>query len=362
MDLSDHIESTKRRIKLKLKEIKTEEATKTALILPLIRALGYDTTDPFEVEPEYTTDRDTKKGEKVDFALKIDNKVVILVECKWSGFELNAEHTSQLSRYFNCDDAKFAILTNGLQYQFYTDLDHPNKMDRNPFFSFNINESQEHEIDELKKFSKSAFSLDDILVTANELKYTGEIKKILKNELSNPSESFVRYFSKQVYSGKLTSQKLSDFTTIVKKSREQFIDDIMQERFKKLSEMSVSKDESDVVEDELDTKNSIDDVISGDYVESYCIIKSILCEVIDIKRITIRSAKNHYLIALDNSNRKPICKLFFNSSTKQIGLFSNKSLQRKTINSVDDIYNHKENLKNVISEYDSSVVAERKIA
>lgn len=193
-------------------------------------------------------------------------------------------------------------------------------MDRTPFFSFNINESKKHEIDELKKFSKSAFSLDDILVTENELKHTGEIKKILKDELSSPSESFVRYFSKQVYPGKLTSQKLSYFTAIVKKSREQFIDDIIQEHFKNLSEMPVSKKESDVVEDELDTKNSIDEVMSGDYVESYCIIKSILCEIIDTKIISIRPAKNHYLIALDNSNRKPICKLFLNSSTKQIGL------------------------------------------
>ncbi len=361
MDLSDHIESTQNTIELKLKEIKTEEATKTALILPLIRALGYDTTDPFEVEPEYTADRDTKNGEKVDFALKINNKVVILVECKWSGSELNAGHTSQLSRYFSCDAAKFAILTNGLQYQFYTDLDHQNKMDRKPFFSFNINEPQDHEIDELKKFSKSAFSLDDILVSANELKYTGEIKKILKNELTNPSESFVRYFSKQVYSGKLTSQKLSEFTAIVKKSREQFIDEIMQERFEMLSKMTVSKKEVEVVEDDSDTKDPID-AISGDYVESYFIIKSILCEVVDIKRVSIRSLKNHYLIVLDNTNRKPICKLFLNASTKQIGLITNKTLQRENIHSVDDIYNHKESLKNVISEYDPSVVVERKIA
>ncbi len=46
----------------------TEEATKHALVLPFIQALGYDVFNPMEVVPEYTADFGLKQGEKVDYA------------------------------------------------------------------------------------------------------------------------------------------------------------------------------------------------------------------------------------------------------------------------------------------------------
>lgn len=328
--------------------------------------LGYDTTDPFVVVPEYTADRDTKKGEKVDYALKNKNETIILIECKWSGDALTQEHRSQLSRYFDCDDARFAILTNGIQYQFFTDLDKANKMDKKPFFVFDLQEFQEHDVQELKKFSKSAFSLDEILNTANELKYTGEIKKILETELFDPSEQFVRFFSSQVYSGRLSNQKLAGFTAIVKKAREQFIDEIIKKRLNRVSEMSINEqsvDTGNVVKDEIETNSSVNVAMTGKHVESYLTIKSILCEVVDIKRISIRKAKNYYLIMLDNTNRKPICRLYCNLSSQHIGIISNKKVINKvSIISSDDIYTHKKELKEVISEYDGDLVAERKTA
>ena len=39
-------------------------------------------------------------------------------------------HDSQLFRYFGTTPAKFAILTNGIFYRFYTDLEDANKMDK----------------------------------------------------------------------------------------------------------------------------------------------------------------------------------------------------------------------------------------
>nr|DAW55151.1 MAG TPA: hypothetical protein [Caudoviricetes sp.] len=51
-------------------QIETEEATKTAFILPFISTvLGYDIFNPQEVIPEYTADVGVKRGEKVDYAV-----------------------------------------------------------------------------------------------------------------------------------------------------------------------------------------------------------------------------------------------------------------------------------------------------
>ncbi|HBL43185.1 MAG TPA: restriction endonuclease, partial [Planctomycetaceae bacterium] len=79
----------------------TEEATKNAFVMPFISALGYDVFNPLEVIPEFTSDVGIKKGEKVDYAITKDEKIIILVECKWSGADLDKVHASQLYRYFS---------------------------------------------------------------------------------------------------------------------------------------------------------------------------------------------------------------------------------------------------------------------
>ena len=107
----------------------TEEAAKTALVMPFLQALGYDVFNPAEVVPEFTSDVGTKKGEKVDYAICIDGNVSMLIECKPINQELSLKHASQLYRYFSVTDAKFAILTNGATYRFYSDLNASNKMD-----------------------------------------------------------------------------------------------------------------------------------------------------------------------------------------------------------------------------------------
>src|ERR1044071_7269994 len=103
--------------------LETEEATKNALVMPLIHMLGYDIFDPTEVIPEFTADVGIKKGEKVDYAVKKDGRLVMLFECKHCGAELNLKHASQLFRYFAVTEARIGVLTNGIIYQFYTDLE-----------------------------------------------------------------------------------------------------------------------------------------------------------------------------------------------------------------------------------------------
>lgn len=215
MDIADLLLQLAARIPNQIPHLQTEEATKNALIMPFIQALGYNVFDPTEVIPEFTADVGTKKGEKVDYVIKRESKMIILWECKPVGAKLGLNHASQLYRYFSVTEARFAILTNGVEYQIYTDIEAPNKMDEKPFLEFSMLALDPKIIEEIKKFSKVSFNLENILGTASELKYTKQIKALISKELESPSEEFVRHFTKQVYNGTITSAVKNQFTKLV---------------------------------------------------------------------------------------------------------------------------------------------------
>ena len=354
MDLIDKIKDLASRIPKQVDHIQTEEATKNAFVLPFISALGYDVFNPTEVIPEFTADIGIKKGEKVDYAIKKDDDIIILIECKWSGADLHEDHASQLHRYFSATEARFSILTNGIIYEFYSDIDEPNKMDSKPFFTFDILGFQDHQVNELKKFTKAAFSLEDILTTASTLKYTGAIKKILEEELSNPSEEFVRFFASQIFDGRLTKSVIEQFTKIVQEARKQFVNEKINERLK--SALSANEQPKETIESEdsdepVTSDNGI--VTTEEEAEAYNVIKAILREVVDVKRVAMRDTKSYCGVLLDDNNRKPICRLHFNYSQKYIGLISNKKEERVQIECIDDIFEYSAQLKAVINDYES---------
>jgi len=119
--------------------------------------------------------------------------------------------------------ARFGVLTNGLTYKFFTDLEQPNKMDEKPFFEFNILDFKERDVDELKKFAKTMFDVDTILTTANDLKYTRAIQK-LSEWMTSPSEDFVKLLSADLLGGKRFTPTVKDqFTIITKRAFDQLI-------------------------------------------------------------------------------------------------------------------------------------------
>jgi len=355
MDLIDKIKELATRIPKQIDHIQTEEATKNAFIMPFINALGYDIFNPMEVIPEFTADVGTKKGEKVDYAIQKDDDIIILIECKWCGCDLHSDHTSQLYRYFSATEARFAILTNGKNYEFYSDIDEPNKMDSKPFFTFNVLGFQDHQVSELKKFTKSAFSLEDILTTASTLKYTSAIKKILEAELTDPSESFVRFFASQIFDGRLTKHVIEQFTDIVKEARKQFINEKINERLKSaLSANDSPKEIAEQQEIDNDSSQEVDDgiITTEEEIEGHHVVKAVLREIVEVSRVVMRDTKSYCGILLDNNNRKPICRLRFNHTQKYIGIISQKKEEKFAIESVDDIYQFSERLKATVLEYE----------
>jgi len=336
-----------KRVERLISQIKTEEATKTSLILPFISALGYDIFDPFEVNPEFIADIGIKKGEKVDYAILRDDKPTILIECKHCSENLDP-HNSQLFRYFHTTNAKFGLLTNGVEYRFYTDLVTPNKMDEKPFFEFNINEIKENEINELRKFHKSFFDIDNIATAASNLKYTNELKTLIQNEMNDPSEGFVRFFARQVHQGQVTAKIIEQFIGLIKKVFSQVIND--QINFRLTNALRKQQEEQQEVEAVEEEKSLIE--TTQDEIDGFLIVRAILREVIEVSRVFMRDTISYCGILLDDNNRKPICRFYFTEKRLRIGLFDEaKKETRHDLNSLDDIYSFSKELKKTLTYY-----------
>lgn len=173
----------------------TEEATKNAIIMPFLVLLGYDVFDPEEIIPEYTCDVAGKKGEKIDYVILHDGEPTVLIETKRAGLKLQKQQQGQLYRYFSTNRCRLAILTNGITYNFFSDINAPNVMDDEPFLSFNILEDDEELfLSSLEQFHKSVFNVKDILSKAVFLKYLKVVEQTLRQDLVNPSDELVKYF------------------------------------------------------------------------------------------------------------------------------------------------------------------------
>lgn len=349
MDFKDQIAQLAARVEKMIPQIQTEEATKNALVMPFIQILGYDVFNPFEVNPEFVADIGIKKGEKVDYAIMKDGDPIIIVECKHHLEKLDP-HNSQLFRYFHVCSAKFGLLTNGLIYRFYTDLNDVNKMDEKPFFEFNITEIKDAQIEELKKFHKSYFDVENISNTASDLKYTNEIKALITSELRNPSSVFVKHFANQVYHGKLTEKILTQFTELVKRSSNQVLNDAITDRLKTAlgkEEANSNQTEGKVTAEPVMAEPNI--ITTDEEIEGFFIVKSILRETIDHKRITYRDAQSYFAILLDDNNRKTICRLYLGNKKYLVILDENKKEVKHEITEVDEIYSHANKFTEVIN-------------
>ncbi|EHN8760367.1 type I restriction endonuclease [Enterobacter asburiae] len=351
MEFTERLNALSNKIKQQLDVINTEEATKTAFVMPFIHnVLGYDVFDPSEVTPEFVCDVGTKKGEKIDYAIMKNNDVQILIECKKIGEPLNINHASQLFRYFHVTNARISILTNGQNYKFFTDLDAPNKMDEKPFLEVDLLDIDENIIPELKKLTKSSFDLESIINAAGELKYVSQIKKILHSQLNNPEDDFVKFFASRVYDGILTQKVRESFFNLTKKAASQYINDQVNERLKSAitgitpAIIDTPNESSQIEEDEHKDENDV--VTTLEELEGYHIVKAITRAVLEAPRITHRDTKSYFGILVDDNNRKPLCRLHFNRTQKYIGLFDiEKNETRHPITTVDDIYSFADILK-----------------
>ncbi|GAA1592160.1 type I restriction endonuclease [Leucobacter chromiireducens] len=364
-EIRERLNSLAAKLEQQKSSIETEEATKNAFVMPFISlVLGYDVFNPHEVVPEFTADVGTKKGEKVDYAIVKDGEVQILIECKHVGAPLNIKHASQLFRYFAVTSARIAILTNGDEYQFYTDLDAPNKMDEKPFLVIQVSDLDTALIPELNKLAKDAFDLDSIINAAEELKYVGEFKRVLTAQFAEPDAEWVKFLTARVYEGAFTQKVRGQFTDLVAKAMKQFLNDRVNDRLKAAlggqpsqsddTSVSSSAASTHVAEASVDAAAEEHDgiVTTLEELEGFQIVRAIICSEVAPGRIAQRDNKTYFGILLDDNNRKPLARLWFNTSQKYIGIFdADKNETRHPIETLDEIYQHAEALRQTVSYY-----------
>lgn len=352
MDFKDTIRQLGERV-VRLKDhTQTEEATKHAFILPFIQALGYDYSNPQEVVPEFITDVGTRRGEKVDFVVMRDACPALLIEVKHWREKLD-NHDGQLLRYFHVCKAKFSILTNGVTYRFFTDLVDTNKMDAHPFLEFDITTVSDNQIEEVKQFHKSYFNESTIAARASELKYTAAIKSLLLGELKTPSEGFVKYFAGQVYKGRITDKVVHHFTELMRGCIQQTLNDMVNDRLKAaIAQEQAEAEKTAEPAQEATEETGPKIVTTPEETEAYYIIKSILRRKLDPDRIHLRDSQTYCAIILDDNNRKPICRLHFNGTKKQVGIFDAARREvRHEIKDLDGIYNLTDTLRATVDTY-----------
>lgn len=349
MELEEKLYELSERI-AKLKDsIKTEEATKQSFILPFFQALGYDVFNPLEFVPEFIADVGIKKGEKVDYAILQEGNPLIIIEAKPHMDNLE-KRASQLFRYFGTTKAKFAILTNGVIYKFYSDLDQPNVMDSRPFYTLNMEDLSEQAIQYLEKFVRTNLDVDSILSTASDLKYINLTKNAFKNLIENPTDDFVKLIlNSGVYDGMKNQKVIDKFRPITKRAINQYINDKMSSKFKETLN-NAETDDNDQSPDDEEKENKI--VTTFEELNAFAIVKSILRKTVNPSRIVYRDTERYFGVLLDDNNRKWICRINLDSKNKHIIISDeNKKGVRYDIESLDDIYNLEKQLVESLKKY-----------
>jgi len=355
MDFADKLSALAARIERQKSAIQTEEGAKTAFVMPFIQALGYDVFDPTEVVPEFIADVGSKKGEKIDYAIMVNGKPSMLIECKGCSACLNENHSGQLRRYFHVTSARIGVLTNGVIYQFFADLDEPNIMDKKPFMEIDLLDLDEQLVPELKKLSKSTFEIDQMLSAASNMKYTREIKHFFEKQINSPEPELVRMILADIYTGLKTQLVIEQFTPLVRQALAAVINDHINARLKSAltGEIAPTVKTDDKIEADQQTEGVDKSIITtNEELEGFYVIRAILRQIIDINRVAMRDTKSYFGILLDDNNRKPICRLHFNTSQKYIGIIDEqKNETRHPIKGLNDLYLFSDQIKETVGKY-----------
>ncbi len=325
--------------------------------------------------PNSVADLGLKKGEKIDYAIMRDGKVNILIEAKKVGEELSLDHANQLVRYFHTSDARIGVLTNGRTWQFYTDLEKPNRLDERPFLVLDLLDVDPVALPHLEKMAKESFDLDSVIASAEELKFVSAIKKEIAQELNSPGDEFVRLFARRVYDRNLSAKVMETFAVLTEKAARQHLNDRVNARLKSAMEdhaPTIGPVPDEVQEDQEGASRVESDQALGstkpgvktteEEIQAFRIVKAILAGLVPMGRIFIRDQTSYCSVILDNTNRKPIVRFFFDGHVKRIVVFdAEKHPTRVDIETLEDIYAQSDALRTVVAHYINSghVVAEQ---
>lgn len=302
--LKEDIMRLSSQVRERKEHVTNEEMTKQSLIIPFLQVLGYDVFNPLEIRPEYTADFGKKKGEKVDYAIFKNGIPIIFIEAK-SVQETTSNHSGQLSRYFNATPGvRVGVITNGIEYNFFTDMNKSNIMDENYFYKFDITNPSDSDIEILSCFCKESFETEVIVKYAEELTYTTNLNKKLREIFKNPPDDFIRYLIKDFSDTRITSNVLERFRPIVKKSISQALLELVSQSLQKESEPIAQPDslEEDIKEDEPEKiKKSL--ITTEEELQCFKVVKEIIMSAKrDISSLDYKDTTNYLGVHIKNTN------------------------------------------------------------
>ena len=293
-----------------------EEDTKIAVIQPFInKVLGYNTANLNEVKSEVNTDYGSFK---IDYAIFKDGAPIILIECKKCADILDKKYLNQLKTYYpgiKGAKSKFGILTNGIQYQFYTDIQDENILDSKPFFEFNLLNINDSDIKILSYFNKSE-DINNARQIAEELKKRKDLRNKIEELLEDPPKDFVKFMAKQVGVSFVGESVVKEYTSLI----------------------------IDVIDEYISDKTNKNLNPTNIELEGYYIVKTLLKDIECSGKISFKKTDNSIIILYKDSNEKPICNLYLNDIIKYIGLFQKDVEKKIVINEIDDIYKYSDKI------------------
>lgn len=329
-------------IRQRIGVVKTEEATKMSLIVPMLQTWGYDPFNPLEVTPEYTADVGTKQKEKVDYAIMKDGEPIILIECKPAGMPLE-KHGSQLFRYFSVCPAKIGILTNGTEYRFYSDTEAENRMDLVPFLTVNLLDLKPGQENQLARFCREEFDMEALMPSIQALAERRQIQEAIARAFDDPPEEVIKYFIRQVHDGPVQAKVLERYTPMIKEGLRAYFNDRVNARLQN----AISEEPEDMPEGAEDGVETTDEELEG-----YRIIQAIASEIIDPERLVIRDNKSYCPVLLDDNNRKPVARMYLNTSKWKLGTYADGTEVKEPIEKVRDIYRYRDQILAAIRRYE----------
>ena len=230
MGFSDEVEKISNQFSTRVNYIDTEEATKNSLVLPFIQLLGYDIFNPTEVIPEYKLDVGAELGEKVDYALFHSGKPTLLVECNSYGSLHSDVRLSHLISCLRASNIRFGLLTDGISYSFYSDLDDPDTGVSKPFLKINVLDYKESQVKKLTQFTKPEFHEEKSVAEAYRQRFLSDIQIRITQEFTDPTDDFIRFILSTEFTGSISQEVVNQFRPIVRAAIREYVDGCVASR------------------------------------------------------------------------------------------------------------------------------------
>ncbi len=277
-------------------EVSANEAqTRMYLIEPFFEMLRYNRgLFVGDLHPEYDADFGDRTSKKVDYAIILKGKTPdIIIECKKASKKLTDIDVRQLNEYFMyTKDSKIGILTNGIEYQFFTrNSGSKTSLNPKPFFTFNLREFDSIALETLAMFLRTSIEMNSIIEEAEEIYFLDNFEEAFAKELSSPSRDFI----KAIYSN-MGGNRMSDKQEVQIRAL--------------INSVSVKSALDKLMAKEAASTNS-GIITTDEEMKVFHIIKTIVAQhkKVETDSIGFRDLKGKFLILLDDNQKKRICDL-----------------------------------------------------